>query len=235
MNAPRILIILTSHDRLGDTGRPTGFWFDELAAPYYAFVDAGATVELGSPAGGRPPSDPASEREPPAAVRRFRDDPAAMAKLERTVRLADVADADGAYDAYFVAGGHGVMWDLARDPDRARGGGRAADAGGVVAAVCHGPAALVGVKLATGEPLVKGRRVAGFSNDEERAAHHEDTVPFLLETRLVELGARYERGPMWASFAVRDGALVTGQNPQSAVATAREVLAALGISETVGA
>jgi putative intracellular protease/amidase len=222
----RVLIILTSHASLGASGKRTGFWFEELAAPYYELRDAGARVDLASPAGGRPPADPASEKDPPPVVARLLADRDAMSKLETTARIDRISAED--YDAFFVAGGHGVMWDLATDPALARLLGRAADAGKVVAAVCHGPAALVGVKLASGESIVKGRRVAAFSNEEERLVQLSDTVPFALETRLTELGADYRRGPSWSAFAVRDGNLVTGQNPQSSVKTAREVLAALG-------
>jgi putative intracellular protease/amidase len=224
MSVKKVLIIVTSHAQLGGTGRRTGFWFEELAAPYYELVDGGASVDIASPAGGLPPADPASEQDPPETVRRFRADAAAMAKLSHTLRLDAVAPT---YDAYFVAGGHGVMWDLASDATLARLLGDAAAAGKVIAAVCHGPAALVEVKLRDGTPLVAGRRVAAFSNEEERAVQLDSAVPFALEDRLKQLGARYERGPMWSSFAVRDGALVTGQNPQSSVAVARALLGAL--------
>lgn len=221
----RILIVLTSHAALGSTGKKTGFWFEELAAPYYTFVDAGAEVDLASPKGGRPPIDPGSEADPPAIVRRFLADGAAVRKLDETLRLDAVSP--GNYDAFFVVGGHGVMWDLARDPAVAKLLGEAADAGKIVGAVCHGPGALIAAKLKNGDAIVKGRRVAGFSNDEEAAVRLTDVVPFALETRLRELGGKYEKGPNWSSFAVRDGYLVTGQNPQSSAQTAREVLAAL--------
>jgi len=220
-----VLMIVTSHDRLGESGKPTGFWLEELAAPYAVFRDAGLRIDLASPGGGRPPADPKSESGEAEPVRRFLADREAMARLESTRRLADVEER---YDAYFVVGGHGVMWDLASSPEAAALLGRAHDAGKVVAAVCHGPAALVGVRDAKGEPIVRGRRVAAFSNEEEDAVGLTGIVPFALETRLRELGARYERGPKWAAFAVRDGKLVTGQNPQSSADTAREVLAALG-------
>jgi putative intracellular protease/amidase len=220
-----VLMIVTSHDRLGESGKPTGFWLEELAAPYAVFRDAGLRIDLASPGGGRPPADPKSESGEAEPVRRFLADREAMARLESTRRLADVEER---YDAYFVVGGHGVMWDLAGSPEAAALLGRAHDAGKVVAAVCHGPAALVGVLDAKGEPIVRGRRVAAFSNEEEDAVGLTGIVPFALETRLRELGARYERGPKWAAFAVRDGKLVTGQNPQSSADTAREVLAALG-------
>jgi len=220
-----VLMIVTSHDRLGESGKPTGFWLEELAAPYAVFRDAGLRIDLASPGGGRPPADPKSESGEAEPVRRFLADRETMARLESTRRLADVEER---YDAYFVVGGHGVMWDLASSPEAAALLGRAHDAGKVVAAVCHGPAALVGVRDAKGEPIVRGRRVAAFSNEEEDAVGLTGIVPFALETRLRELGARYERGPKWAAFAVRDGKLVTGQNPQSSADTAREVLAALG-------
>ncbi len=223
----RVLMIVTSHARLGATDTPTGFWLEELAAPYLVFRDAGIEIDLASPAGGRPPADPKSEKSDAEPVRRFLADQDATARLASTKRLADVTEP---YDAYFVVGGHGVMWDLATSAEVASLLGRAHDTGKVVAAVCHGPAALVGVRDAGGQPIVAGRRVAGFSNEEEDAVGLTSVVPFALETRLRELGGRYERGPKWGSFAVRDGNLVTGQNPQSSADVARETLAALGAS-----
>jgi putative intracellular protease/amidase len=224
MPAGKVLIIVTSHAQLGSTGRRTGFWFEELAAPYYELVDGGVSVDIASPAGGRAPADPASENDAPASVRRFLADAAAMDKLAHTLRLDAVGES---YDAYFVAGGHGVMWDLASDGVTARLLGGAADAGKLIAAVCHGPAALVGVQRGDGTALVAGKRVAAFSNEEERAVKLDGAVPFALEDRLKQLGAHYERGPMWGAFAVRDGALITGQNPQSSLAVAQALLAAL--------
>jgi putative intracellular protease/amidase len=223
----KILILLTSVAKLGATDRPTGFWFEELAAPYYELVAAGAEVDIASPKGGSPPADPGSLKNPPPVVARFKDDPIAMKKLEHSLPVASIHGGD---DAYFVAGGHGVMWDLAVDPAVAALLGAAADEDKVVAAVCHGPAAFAKATRKNGESIVKGRRVAGFTNEEEKAAHLDDVVPFALQTRLIELGGRYEHGPMFQPFAVRDGKLVTGQNPQSSVATAREVLAALGVA-----
>lgn len=222
--AIKILLIVTSHDRLGTTQEPTGFWLEELAAPYQEFSAAGAQVDIASPRGGKAPADPRSVKEPSEASRAFLADPEAMKKLEHTLVLEEVKEP---YDAYFVVGGHGVMWDLAVHTPLQRLLASGYARGGVVAAVCHGPAALVGVKGSDGRPLVAGKRVAGFSNEEEVAAKLDKVVPFALETRLRELGGRYERGPMWGSFAVRDGRLVTGQNPASSVAVAREVLAAL--------
>ncbi len=220
----KALLILTSHDRLGDTGTPTGFWLEELAAPYYELLEAGFTVDLASPKGGRPPVDPKSEKSDEAVVKRFLADRDAMKKLDTTKPLLSL---DASYDAYFVVGGHGVMFDLGISEEAGAFLGRAWDAGKVVAAVCHGPAALVPVKDAAGESIVKGRRVAGFSNEEEDAVGLTKIVPYPLETKLRELGGRYERGPNWQSFAVRDGRLVTGQNPRSSAAVAKLVIEAL--------
>jgi len=222
---PRVLLVVTSHGELGSSGAKTGFWLEELAAPYYALLEGGARVDIASPLGGAPPVDPKSESGESAVVARFHGDAAARAKLAATKKLADVAGE--AYDAYFVVGGHGVMWDLAENATLAAMLGHAHDEGRVVAAVCHGPAGLTKARSRAGEPIVKGRRVAGFSNEEEAAVRLADVVPFALETRLVELGARYERGAMWAPFAVRDGNLVTGQNPASSEAVAKLVLDAL--------
>lgn len=218
-------MIVTSHAQLGASGQKTGFWLEELAAPYYELRAAGYEVDLASPLGGRPPADPKSESSEVASVRRFLDDREAVAKLDATKPLD--ATLSG-YDAYFLVGGHGVMWDLAESEVLAKLLGAAHDAGRVVAAVCHGPAGLVRARDANGVSIVAGRRVAGFSNEEEDAVGLGGVVPFALETRLRELGGRYERGPKWSSFAVRDGRLVTGQNPQSSVAVAKLVVEALG-------
>lgn len=216
--AKTALLIVTSHARLGTSGQKTGFWLEELAAPYYELADAGFEVELASPLGGEPPVDPKSESSEAAAVKRFSNDREAIAKLGATKRLADVRTD---YDVLFVVGGHGVMWDLAESEELASLLGRAHDGGKVIAAVCHGPAALSNVKDASGAPLVKGKRVAGFSNEEEDAVGLNGIVPFALETRLRDLGGLYERGPKWGSFAVRDARLVTGQNPASSAAVAK--------------
>ncbi|WP_426749669.1 type 1 glutamine amidotransferase domain-containing protein [Myxococcus sp. Y35] len=224
LTAVKILLIVTSHSQFGDTGERTGFWLEELAAPYEQFVQAGAQVDIASPKGGAAPVDPRSEKEATAATRAFLSDARAAKKLANTLVLSEVKDT---YDAYFVVGGHGVMWDLATHAPLHQLLSQSFARGAVVAAVCHGPAALVGVKGPDGEPLVNGRRVAAFSNAEEKAAKFDAIVPFALETRLRELGARYESGPLWASFTVRDGRLVTGQNPASSADTAREVLRVL--------
>ncbi|WP_204484391.1 type 1 glutamine amidotransferase domain-containing protein [Archangium primigenium] len=222
--AMKILLIVTSHSQFGNTGEPTGYWLEELAAPYEAFVEAGAQVDIASPEGGKAPVDPRSQQEPTDATKAFLADGAAQKKAAQTLKISDVKER---YDAYFVVGGHGVMWDLATSAPVHTLLSKGYARGSVVAAVCHGPAALVGVKGPDGEPLVKGKRVAAFSNAEETAAKFDTVVPFALETRIRELGARYESGPMWQSFAVRDGRLVTGQNPASSAAAAREVIAAL--------
>ncbi|ATB30349.1 type 1 glutamine amidotransferase domain-containing protein [Melittangium boletus] len=224
LTAVKILLIVTSHSQFGSTGEKTGFWLEELAAPYEEFTQAGAQVDIASPLGGKAPVDPRSENEPSEATKAFLADAEAAKKLGNTLVLADVKDT---YDAYFVVGGHGVMWDLAKHAPLHQLLSKGYARGSVVAAVCHGPAALVGVKGPDGKPLVNGKRLAAFSNAEEKAAKFDAIVPFPLETRLRELGARYESGPMWSSFAVRDGRLITGQNPASSAATAREVISAL--------
>jgi putative intracellular protease/amidase len=221
----KILMIVTSHDRLGATDTKTGFWLEELAAPYLEFIRAGAQVDIASPRGGKPPADPKSESEPTPAVKAFLADAAARAKLDATLRLSDVK---GGYDAYFVVGGHGVMWDLADNPALGTLLGRAYDDGKVVSAVCHGPGALVNVRLSNGEPLVKNKKVTGFTNAEEKAVGLAEVVPFLLESALRERGGAYESGPLWQPYAVTDGRLVTGQNPASSAPAAQQVLKLLG-------
>jgi putative intracellular protease/amidase len=226
--AKKILIVVTSHDRLGKTGEPTGFWLEELATPYYVFRDAGAAVDLASPRGGRAPHDPRSMDRPgsrPASVERFLADKDAMAKVETTIAIADVEV--GAYDAIFLAGGHGTMWDLPASEPLARLVGATFDRGAPVAAVCHGPAGLVGARARDGRPIVAGRKVAAFTNAEEEAVKLTGVVPFLLETRLRGLGAELVVGEMWKPHAVRDGNLVTGQNPASSERVAQLVLDAL--------
>lgn len=225
--ADRALIILTSHAELGDTGNKTGFYWEELAAPYYALVDHGLEVDLASVAGGEPPADPGSAKDDAMTddVRRFLADDAAMKALKNTVAV-DTVKAD-AYRIVYVPGGHGVMWDLSQTPAVGKLVANAFDNGSVVGAVCHGPAGLLDVTLANGDALVKGRRVSGFTNSEEQAVGLEDVVPYLLETRLRDLGADYVKGDDFTVHAVRDGRLVTGQNPPSSAKVAQLMIEAL--------
>jgi putative intracellular protease/amidase len=223
----KILIVLTSHDTLGDTGRKTGFWLEEFAAPYYAFVDAGAAVTRASPKGGQPPLDPKSD-DPDAqtdATRRFRQDADAQRVLANTQRLADMQAAD--FDAVFYPGGHGPLWDLAEDAKSVALIETMLAAGKPVSAVCHAPGVLRHAKTADGKPLVQGRQVTGFSNSEEAAVQLTDVVPFLVEDELTQLGGLYSRGPDWQPHVVCDGLLVTGQNPASSVGVAEALLARL--------
>ncbi|OZI44921.1 type 1 glutamine amidotransferase domain-containing protein [Bordetella genomosp. 5] len=223
----KILMVLTSHDRLGDTGRKTGFWLEEFAAPYYVFKDAGAELVLASPAGGQPALDPKSS-DPDAqteATRRFDADAEAQARLAATVPLAQVDAAE--HDAVFYPGGHGPLWDLAEDRRSISLIETLLAAGKPVAAVCHAPGVLRHAKAADGRPLVAGRHVTGFSDTEERAVQLEKVVPFLVEDELKRLGGHYTRGPDWAVHVASDGLLITGQNPASSEAAARALLAAL--------
>ncbi|HWP18946.1 MAG TPA: type 1 glutamine amidotransferase domain-containing protein [Burkholderiaceae bacterium] len=227
----RILMIVTSHDRMGDTGKPTGIWAEELAAPYWAFRDAGAEVDLASPQGGPVPLDPGSvkpvgQNEP--AVDRFLTDETTQRLAASTRRVAEV-DAAG-YDALFFPGGHGTMWDLPHDEGVKRAVETAWAAGKVVAAVCHGPAGLVSARTPQGRSILEGRRVNGFTDAEEHEVGLAQTVPFLLERRMRELGGLFEHGNKWQAYAVRDGQLITGQNPQSSALVARHVLEALGMT-----
>ena len=228
----KVLMILTSHDRLGNTGKPTGFWLEEFAAPYYVLRDASVDITLASPKGGQPPVDPKSD-EPGAqtpAMKRFRGDPEAQRALANTVKLSSVSADD--YDAVFFPGGHGPLWDLAEDRDALALIERLYAAGRPVAAVCHGPAVLRRAKGADGAPLVKGKSVTGFSNTEEAAVGLTDVVPFRVEDALKANGGRYSRAEDWASHAVVDGNLITGQNPASSEATAKALLEALAPLET---
>ena len=223
-----ILMILTSHDQLGDTGEKTGFWLEEFAAPYYVFRDAGAEITLASPKGGQPPLDPKSDA-PDAqtdATRRFRADAAGTAALAATHKLSEIDVAD--YDAVFYPGGHGPLWDLANDPKSIAIIEAALAADKPVALVCHAPAALKNTRAPDGSPLVKGRQVTGFTNGEEAAVGLTDVVPFLLEDMLKQNGGDYSKGPDFSVYTVQDGMLITGQNPASSEEAAKLVLAALG-------
>lgn len=223
-----ILMIATSAATMGDAAKPTGVWFEELATPYYAFIDAGASVTLASIAGGPVPIDPRSVKpkgENEASVERFLGDAVASKALTETPAVTDIDVV--AYDAVFLPGGHGAMFDLPESEALAALLGAAWADGKVIAAVCHGPAGLMKVKDETGAPLVAGRRVTGFSDSEERAVGLEEAVPFLLETRLRALGGQYESVADFQPFAIADGRLVTGQNPASSALTARLVIDAL--------
>ncbi len=223
-----ILMILTSHDRLSDTGKKTGFWLEEFAAPYYVLTDAGATITLASPKGGQPPLDPKSDA-PDAQTddtRRFKGDAAARAALASTAKLGDLIP--NAYDAVFFPGGHGPMWDLAEDADSIHLIEYFAAGGRPIAAVCHAPAIFRHTKGVDGRPLVTGRNVTGFTNSEEAASGLTDVVPFLVEDMLVANGGVYSRAADWAPHVVVDGHLVTGQNPASSKAAAEALLKLLG-------
>ena len=229
--AMNILMVLTSHDRLGDTGKKTGFWLEEFAAPYYVLKEAGHRITLASPAGGQPPLDPKSN-EPDAqtdATRRFQDDAEAVAALAETERLADVEPER--FDAVFFPGGHGPMWDLAEDPDVKRLIEALVEAGKPVAAVCHGPAVFRQAVGPDGKPLVKGRQVTGFTNAEEDAVGLTQVVPFLLEDLLREQGADFSKAKAFEPHVVRDELLITGQNPASSAPAAEALLEAL-VEET---
>lgn len=217
----KALIVVTSHDRLGDTGKPTGYYLPEVSHPYYAMLDAGLEIDVASPRGGKAPMDDNSRDRSDAANARFLDTPSDLEKVEKTIPLAEIDPAD--YDGVFFAGGHGTMWDFREDKDGQRIAAAIYEKGGVVSAVCHGPAALVDVKLSSGEYLVKGKRVTGFSNAEEEAANLTEVMPFLLETELIGRGALYEKAGLWQERLVADGRLVTGQNPASAGAVGRAV------------
>ena len=220
----KILIVLTSHDELGETGRKTGFWLEELAAPYYAFKDAGADITLASPKGGQPPLDPASN-EPSFQTdmtRRFEADPAAEAQLAATLRLDGTSQAD--FDAVFYPGGHGPLWDLAEDENSIALIEAFLAAAKPVALVCHAPGVLRHVTTPAGKPLVEGRKVTGFTNTEEEAVGLTKVVPFLVEDELKAQGGIYSKGSDWAPYVVSDGLLITGQNPNSSGPAAKTLI-----------
>lgn len=223
----KILMVLTSHSELGDTGEKTGFWVEEFAAPYYVFLDAGVEISLASPAGGQPPIDPKSEQEgfQTPATQRFNDDKATQSKLAATLNLSDVS-AD-AYDAVFYPGGHGPLWDLTENRTSIRLIEQFLEAEKPVSAVCHASAALLNATDNNGQPIVKDRAVTGFSNTEEDAVELTDVVPFLLEDALKDKGGIYKKVDDWNAFAVQDGLIITGQNPASSEMVAHKVLAQL--------
>jgi len=220
----KILMVLTSHDQLGDTGEKTGFWLEEFATPYYIFKDAHADVTLASPNGGQPPLDPKSD-EPDfqtEATKRFKSDTDAQSALANTLRLSDISPEK--FDAVFYPGGHGPLWDLAEDRNSINLIESMLSSGKHVAAVCHAPAVLRHVKAPDGSPLVRGKSVTGFSNTEEEAVQLADVVPFLLEEELKAKGAHYSKADDWNPYAVADGTLITGQNPASSGLAAKTLL-----------
>ncbi|HUN45639.1 MAG TPA: type 1 glutamine amidotransferase domain-containing protein [Stellaceae bacterium] len=223
----KILMVLTSHDQLGNTGRKTGFWLEELAAPYYVFKEAGAEITLASPKGGRPPLDPKSN-DPnfrTDLTRRFEQDADAEAQLSKTRLLESMKQED--YDTVFYPGGHGPMWDIAEDKNSIRLIESFLAAGKPVALVCHAPGALRHVKTPSGRPLVEGKTVTGFTNGEEEAVELTKVVPFLVEDELLRLGATFSKVKNWAVHTVTDGQLITGQNPASSGPGAKALLEAM--------
>ncbi len=219
----KILMVLTSHDTLGNTGLKTGFWLEEFAAPYFVFRDAGIGLTLASPKGGQPPLDPKSdlpENQTPAMTR-FKQDHAALKALSQTAKLADVKAQD--FDTVFYPGGHGPMWDLAESADSIALLESFYNSGKPIALVCHSPGVLRHVTC-NGAPLVKGKAVTGFTNGEEAAMHLTNVVPFLVEDELLRLGATFEKRANWQPFFVIDGRLITGQNPASSTSTAQALL-----------
>jgi putative intracellular protease/amidase len=222
----KILMVLTSHDQLGNTGRKTGFWLEEFAAPYFVFRDAGVELTLASPKGGQPPIDPKSdlpENQTPAMTR-FKQDARAQKELSQTVKLSDMKAED--FDSIFYVGGHGPMWDLVDNPDSIALIESFYNSGKPVAAVCHSPGVFHRVMF-QGEPLVKGKRVTGFTNGEEAAMNLTDVVPFLVEDELKRIGGLYEKAADWAPLALVDGRVVTGQNPASSTAAAKALIGVL--------
>lgn len=220
----KILMVLTSHDELGNTGEKTGFWLEEFAAPYYVFRDAGAEVLLASPAGGQPPLDPKSDLPEfqTEMTARFKADSDAQRALATTVKLDSVSQQD--FDTVFYPGGHGPLWDLAESAQSVQLIEAFERAGKPIGFVCHAPGVLRHVKAANGEPLVRGRHVTGFTNGEEAAVALTEVVPFLIEDEFIALGAHYQKGPDWAPFVLEDGTLITGQNPASSEDVAKAIL-----------
>ncbi|MFT4674577.1 MAG: putative intracellular protease/amidase [Reinekea sp.] len=220
----KVLIVLTSHDKLGDTGNKTGFWLEELASPYYVMKDAGVQVTLASPLGGQPPLDPSSNQPDfhTDDTRRFDDDKVAQAELANTAKLSEM-NVEG-FDAVFYPGGHGPLWDLHNDSDSIALIEAFIAAEKPVATVCHSPSVLLKAKDQNGQPLVKGKNVTGFSNAEEAAVGLTEIVPYLLEDELVAMGGVYQKGEDWHSLAVVDGLLITGQNPGSSAAVAQALV-----------
>lgn len=226
----RVLFVLTSHDHVGETGKPTGFYLSEAAHPWAVLVDAGYEVDFVSPKGGPAPVDGFDLDDP--INRRFWENPTYRKKIERTRRPTEIDARE--YVAIHFAGGHGAMWDLPDDPALATLAARIYEGGGAVSAVCHGPAGLVNVKLSNGKYLVDGKRINAFTNEEEAAVKLERVVPFLLESRLIERGGTFEKSAPWQPHVVTDQRLITGQNPQSAKAVGEALVELLGHRRVIG-
>lgn len=223
----KVLMVLTSHSELGNTGEKTGFWIEEFATPYYVLADAGAEITIASPLGGQPPVDPKSEladAQTPSTERFYKDN-ILIDKVAHSLKLSDIKEAD--YEAVFYPGGHGPLWDLATDKDSIKLIETFYNHQKPISFVCHAPAALVNVKAINGEPLVKGKHLTGFSNTEEATVQLTKVVPFLLEDELTKQGAHYSKGTDWASYVKQDGLLITGQNPGSSEVVAKLLLKTL--------
>ena len=223
----KILMVLTSHDELGNTGKKTGFWVEEFAAPYYAFIDAGVEVTLATPKGGQAPIDPTSTLADfqTSATERYDGDDVAQAKIANTVQLSSLSEGD--FDGVFYPGGHGPLWDLTDNTDSITLIESFLKAGKAVATVCHASAALLNVKQASGDFAIKGKAVTGFTNSEEEAVQLTAVVPFLLEDELIKRGGEYQKAQDWHAFVVQDGLIITGQNPASSALAAEKLLAQL--------
>jgi putative intracellular protease/amidase len=224
----KVLVVLPSHDQLGNTGQKTGFWLEEFTDPYYKFIDSGYEVTIASPRGGKPPVDPKSTQKEnqSESTKRFERDKSAQEKLENTLALSQVSASD--YDTLFLPGGHGPMWDLSSDENMKKIVEDFYSDKKIVSAVCHGPAGLLQATDRNGNSILKGKKITGFTNNEESAVGLTKTVPFSLENRMKELGGKFEKGQDFKPFIVSDGQLITGQNPKSALPAAEKVVEILG-------
>lgn len=224
----KVLVVLPSHDQLGNTGQKTGFWLEEFTDPYYKFIDSGYEVTIASPRGGKPPVDPKSiqKENQSESTQRFEKDKSAQAKLENTLVLSQVSASD--YDTLFLPGGHGPMWDLSSDENMKKIVEDFYSDKKIVSAVCHGPAGLLQATDRNGNSILKGKKITGFTNNEESAVGLTKTVPFSLENRMKELGGKFEKGQDFKPFVISDGQLITGQNPKSALPAAEKVIEILG-------
>lgn len=224
----KVLVVLPSHDQLGNTGQKTGFWLEEFTDPYYKFIDSGYEVTIASPMGGKPPVDPKSiqKENQSESTQRFERDKSAQAKLENTLVLSQVSASD--YDTLFLPGGHGPMWDLSSDENMKKIVEDFYSDKKIVSAVCHGPAGLLQATDRNGNSILKGKKITGFTNNEESAVGLTKAVPFSLENRMKELGGKFEKGQDFKPFVISDGQLITGQNPKSALPAAEKVIEILG-------